>query len=145
MTHKNFLTFSKRILPSLRIDSRKASCISLSRSTMSNSSNVDVSSSTSNAKRSKSPPLAAISISLVLLNSPLALDPKRITQCISCFFANEIISSITSVYIPVFAKVCIFPSSHYHNFNQRNHYIYSPTLHTLISPDIIRLVIPFNL
>ena len=135
MTHKNFHTFSKRIFPSLRIDSRKASCISLSRSTMSNSSNVDFSSSTSNAKRSKSPPLAAISISLVLLKSPLALDPKRITQCISCFFANEIISSITSVFI----------SSHYLNFNQRNHYIYSPTLHTLISPDIIRLVIPFNL
>ena len=85
-----------------------------------------------------------INIARPLEVSPRSGSKKNHTMYIM-FFANEIISSITSVFIPVFAKVCIFPSSHYLNFNQRNHYIYSPTLHTLISPDIIRLVIPFNL
>ena len=51
--------------------------MSRSRFTISYSRRVLVSSSTSNANLAKSPPVTAISISLVLLKSPLALEPKK--------------------------------------------------------------------
>ena len=89
MKHKNSHIFSYNILPSLRIDSKSSSCTFPSKSTISNSNKVCVSSSTSNANLQKSPPLTARSISLVLLKSPRALDPKRITFLILYFSASE--------------------------------------------------------
>ena len=98
---QKFSYFSYKILPSFSIDSLNSSCMSRSRFTISYSRRVLVSSSTSNANLAKSPPVTAISISLVLLKSPLALEPKRITFSISYFCARFRISSITSGLIPV--------------------------------------------